>query len=446
MIESMSAALTNRFRDLVVDKILGIERQEYVAVAWSFAYFFCVLSSYYILRPVREAMAVGSGPDTIPYLFIGTFVTMLAASPIFSWIASRYPRRTFLPWVYLFFISNILLFWIVFSQAIDSGEEYVWLGRIFFVWLSVFNLFVVSVFWSFMADIYTREQGRRLFGVITAGGSIGALIGGAITSSLVSEIGFENLMPISAGVLLVAVYCIRSLKDWVHREHEDDIAQTVESDSPLGGGALSGITHLLSSKYFIGIAVSSVIASLLGTALYMFAAELVADAIPSSDERTHFFSNMNVAQNALALLAQMFLVKQVVTRFGIGRSLVLFPIASVVGFAVLAMDPTLMAVAILTVLRRALGFGFTKPSTDMLYSVVTPEEKYKTKNFIDTAIYRGGDVVGTWTIKLLSLLGLGVAGISLLMLPFAAISAFLALFLGRDYKRRAKALRISGTP
>ena len=155
---------------------------------------------------------------------------------------------------------------------------------------------------------------------------------------------------------------------------------------------------------------------------------------------------MNVAQNALALLAQMFLVKQVVTRFGIGRSLVLFPIASVVGFAVLAMDPTLMAVAILTVLRRALGFGFTKPSTDMLYSVVTPEEKYKTKNFIDTAIYRGGDVVGTWTIKLLSLLGLGVAGISLLMLPFAAISAFLALFLGRDYKRRAKALRISGTP
>ena len=438
----MAAAPIDKLRTFLFDQVLGLERHEYVAVAWSFAYFFFVLSSYYILRPVREAMAVGSGPDTIPYLFIGTFVAMLVATPMFGWVASRFPRRVFLPWVYLFFVSNILIFWAVFSKAVDAGEEHVWLGRAFFVWLSVFNLFVVSVFWSFMADIYTREQGRRLFGVITAGGSIGALIGGAATSALVVPIGFQNLMPISAMLLLLAVLCIRQLRKWVVVEHENEITETVESAKPLGGDPLAGITHLLSSKYFAGIAVSSIIASLLGTALYMFAAELVEHAIPAADERTQFFSNMNVATNALALLGQMFIVRHVVVRFGIGVSLSLMPIVSVAGFALLALDPVLGVVAILTVVRRALGFGFSKPTTDMLYSVVTPEEKYKTKNFIDTAVYRGGDVIGTWTVKLMS--ALGIAGISLVMLPFAVIWAIVALWLGRDYRRQARELRDSG--
>ena len=438
----MSAKSLDHSRQNFIARILGVERHEYVAVAWSFAYFFCVLASYYILRPVREAMAVGSGPDTIPYLFIGTFVTMLVATPIFGAVASKFPRRVFLPWVYLFFIANILIFWAIFSRAVGEEREYVWLARLFFVWLSVFNLFVVSVFWSFMADIYTREQGRRLFGFITAGGSVGALLGGMATSALVVTIGFQNLMPISAGLLLVAVYCIRRLKQWVHSEHEDEIATTFESSEPLGGGPLAGVTHVLSSKYFGAIVAASIIASLLGTALYMFAAELVEQAIPQADERTRFFSNINNWTNALSLVCQMFLVKFVVTRFGIGASLALMPVVSVVGFAVLALDPTLAAVAVLTVARRALGFGFSKPTTDMLYSVVTPEEKYKTKNFIDTAVYRGGDVVGTWAVKFMS--ALGIAGISVVMLPFAIIWAIVALWLGRDYRRQARLLKMSG--
>jgi len=438
----MNASPAQKLCTFFLDEILGLERHEYVAVAWSFAYFFCVLSSYYILRPVREAMAVGSGADTIPYLFIGTFVAMLVATPVFGWVASRFPRRVFLPWVYLFFISNILIFWVVFSRAVAANETHIWLGRGFFVWLSVFNLFVVSVFWSFMADIYTREQGRRLFGVITAGGSIGALLGGAATSALVVPIGFQNLMPISAALLLLAVACISQLRKWVHEEHEAEITETVESDKPLGGSPFAGITHLFSSKYFAGIAVSSVIASLLGTALYMFAAELVEQSIPSANEQTRFFSNINVATNALSLIGQMFFVKHVVTRYGIGVSLSLLPIVSVAGFALLALDPVLAVVAILTVARRALGFGFSKPTTDMLYSVVTPEEKYKTKNFIDTAVYRGGDVVGTWTIKLLSTLG--ITGISIVLLPFAVVWAVVSLWLGRDYRRRAGELKQSG--
>jgi AAA family ATP:ADP antiporter len=444
MIGGMTSTATAQPGQSSIEKVFGPKRHEFVAVAWSFAYFFCVLSSYYIIRPVREEMAVGGGPDTIPYLFIGTFVTMMFATSAFGWVASRYPRRVFLPWVYLFFISNILIFWFVFSQARDSGQDYVWLGRVFFVWLSVFNLFVVSVFWSFMADIYTREQGRRLFGLITSGGSIGALIGGVITSTLVTNIGFQNLLPISASLLLVAIFCIGRLKDWVHVQHEGEIEKTVESDEPLGGNPLAGLTHLFSSRYFLGIALMSLVASLLGTALYMFRAELIGAAILDPDVRIQFFSNMNNAANALALIAQMFLVKQVVTRFGIGRSLFLFPLASIIGFAALAMEPTLMAVAVLDVVRRGLGFGFAKPSTDMLYSVVTPEEKYKTKNAIDTAIYRGGDVVGTWSIKLMSMVGLGIASIAIVMVPFALISCVVALWLGRDYKRQAKTLKTSG--
>ena len=438
----MATNPTSKLRIILFGRILGPKQHEYAAVAWSFAYFFCVLSSYYILRPIREAMAVGSGPDTIPYLFMGTFAAMMVATPIFGWVTSRYPRRTFLPWINLFFVSNILIFWFLFSQYVDDGTDHIWLGRAFFVWLSVFNLFVVSVFWSFMADIYTREQGRRLFGFITAGGSIGALIGAAATSAVVVKIGFQNLFPIAAAILILPVLCIHKLRHWVAHEHEAEIDNTVESSKPLGGSPLSGITHVFGSNYFLGIVACSIIASLLGTALYIFAAQMVEDTISGANARTEFFSNINFWTNLFALLGQMFIVKQIVTRFGIGRSLALLPIVSVAGFVLLAFDPVLGVVAFLTIARRALGFSFSKPTTDMLYSVVTPEEKYKTKNFIDTAVYRFGDIIGAWSVKLLMILG--ITGVSVVMLPFAVIWFAIALWLGRDYKRQALTLRNQG--
>jgi AAA family ATP:ADP antiporter len=435
----------------VMQRVFGLEKHEYFAFAWSFAYFFCVLSSYYILRPVRDSMAVGSGPNTIPYLFVATFITMMIATPIFGWVASRYPRRRFLPWVYLFFIGNILVFWLVFSIAIDNASavdgapNHIWLGRVFFVWLSVFNLFVVSVFWSFMADIYTREQGRRLFGMITAGGSLGAVIGSAATSLLVVKIGFHNLLPIAAALLFIAIFCITRLRTWVEQTHPNDAAETAASQKPLGGNPFSGVTHVFSSKYFSSIVIISIIASLLGTALYMFMAELVAQEIPDTDKQTQFFSNINNATSVLALILQLLVVKHVVRKFGIGASMAILPIASIAGFIVVAIDPSLAMVGLITVLRRALGFGFSKPTTDMLYSVVTPEDKYKTKNFIETAVYRLGDVVGTMTIKAFMLIGISMTAISVVMLPFAAIWAFVAVWLGKSYRKRAKQAKLSET-
>ena len=419
--------------------LLGPRKGEYQAVFWSFVYFSCVLSAYYILRPIREEMAVISGPDTIPLLFTGTFIAMLVATSVFGWITSRFPRRTFLPWVYLFFTANILVIWAVFTYARGNDLDLVWIGRVYFVWLGVFNLFVVSVFWSFMADIWEREQARRLFGFISAGGSIGALLGAGVTSYYVTGLGYQHMFPISAALLCVAVFSIYRLRQWVEREHESDLSHSAASDKPLGGDVFGGFKHVFGSRYFMAIAIASVIASLLGTALYIFAAELIETAIPDSDERVRFFSNINFVQNALTFFGQLFIVRHVVQRFGIGASLALLPITSIVGFALLAIDPVLGVVAILTVARRALGFAFSKPSTDMLYSVVSDEDKYKAKNFIDTAVYRGGDVVGVWAIDILrSFIGLGVAGVSWLMVPFAAIWAVFAFWLGGDYRRRAR--------
>jgi AAA family ATP:ADP antiporter len=416
----------------LLDRVLGLERHEYYAVAWSFVYFFCVLSAYYMLRSVRETMAVEGGVQNVPWLFSSTFVVMLAVTPVFGWVASRFPRRKFLPWVYYFFVINILLFWAGFSYAINNGLSFVWLGRAFFVWLSVFNLFVVSVFWSFMADIYTREQSRRLFGVISAGGSAGALIGPLATGSLVVPIGFQNLLPISASLLLFGVYCITRLRRWVESEHRGEIESTMASAAPLGGTLLGGISLVTRSKYLSAIGLASIIASLLGTALYMFMTELVGEAFASTDERTRTFAFIDAATNTMAMLVQLFIVKRAVWRFGVGITLSLLPVISIIGFALVAINPTFLVVAAVQAVRRAVGFGLSKPTNDMLYSVVTPEEKYKSKNFIDTAVYRGGDLIGTWTVR--ALWGLGFAGISLVMLPFAALWVAIALWVGKAYR------------
>ncbi len=420
--------------DGLLKRVLGIERHELFGVAWSFLYFFCILSSYYMLRPMREQMGVASGFETIPFLFSGTFVVMLIATPIFGWVASRYPRRTFLPWVYGFFALNILIFYGVFSYAIRNEIDPVWIGRVFFIWVSVFNLYIVSVFWSFMADIYTRDQGRRLFGVISAGGSAGALAGPFATGALVVPLGFQNLLPVSALLLCVGILCIRQLRGWVQHEHEGEEVETVATPKALGGNPLAGISHVARSPYLSSIAFKSLLASLLGTALYMFMNKLVGEAIAGADERTQLFAYIDGASNVVTMILQLLIVRHAVRKLGVGVTLAIMPLFSFFGFLALAISPALLVVAVLQGARRSIGFGFAKPATDMLYSVVTPEEKYKAKNFVETAVYRGGDVIGTWSVKLMW--GLGMSGISVVMLPFALLWSGIALWLGREYKRR----------
>ena len=411
-------------------RLVKAQPGELAALFWAFVYFFSLLCSYYIVRPMRDEMGIAGGVENLQWLFTGTLLAMLAAVPLFGWVSSRFKRRHFLPAVYGFFIVNLLLFFVLFRSDITHA----WVARAFFIWASVFNLFVVSVFWSFMADIYSHEQGRRLFGVISAGGSAGALIGPIATSALVVPIGFQNLLPVSAALLLFAVYCITRLRHWVETEHVQELNITAASSQPLGGTALGGLKAVSRSRYLLAISMGSVIASLMGTALYMFMTQLVGAEIAGADERTRLFGYIDGATNGLALVGQLLLVNRSVRRFGVGATLAILPVVSLAGFAILAISPALIAVAILQAVRRGIGFGFAKPTNDMLYSVVTPEEKYKAKNFIDTAVYRGGDLIGTWSVKFVW--ALGISGISLLMLPLALAWLVIAVWLGRDYQRR----------
>jgi len=429
----VSASATAR-----IARFVGIEAAELKAVAWSFAYFFCLLAAYYMLRSVREAMAIVGGTENIPWLFTGTFFAMLAATPVFGWVASRYPRRRFLPWVYYFFILNILAFYAGFTWLGSQESPQVWIGRAFFVWLSVFNLFVVSVFWSFMADIWSKEQGRRLFGVISAGGSTGAILGPWITSQVVETITFRNLLPLSALLLAVAVVCVFRLRQWATQRVDSGPHEGFDSSKPIGGKALDGIRLVFHTPFFGAIAGALVLTNFLGVVIYMYMAELVEAAFTGTDEHTKVFAYLDTATNALAFIGQLFVVRWSVRKVGVGMTLAVLPLVSIAGFALLAVQPVFWVMAMLQVLRRSIGFGLTKPTNDMLYSVVSPEARYKAKNFVETAIYRGGDLFATWTIRALS--GIGLAGIAVLSAVLALGQLALVFRIGREYRERDAAL------
>lgn len=420
--------------DTFVVRVFGVRRKEFVPVAWSFVYFFCLLAAYYMLRSVREAMAIVSGVDNIPWLYTGTFTIMLAATPMFGWVVSRYPRRAFLPWVYYFFIGNVLLFFGAFTWFEDQSQPIVWIARAFFVWLSVFNLFVVAVFWSFMVDIWSREQSRRLFGLISAGGSTGALLGPLLTSIVVVPIGFENLLLLSALLLVFAVCCIHRLRRWSLEQGSDDTGAPRVPSGPLGGSALAGIRLVLTTPYLAAIAAAMVCANFLGVAMYVYMAEQVSLHFADTDRQTRVFALIDAASNALSFVGQLVIVKLAVQRFGIGMTLAVLPLVSIAGFALLAINPAFAVMAAFQVVRRGLTYGLSRPATDMLYAVVSREAKYKAKNFIDTAVWRGGDLISVWTVRLLS--GAGLSGVSLICIPLAALWSGLALWIGREYRRR----------
>lgn len=420
--------------DGFIARVFGVRRREFVPVAWSFVYFFCLLAAYYTLRSVREAMAIVSGVENIPWLYTGTFTIMLAATPIFGWVVSRYPRRAFLPWVYYFFIINVLLFFAAFTWFHGYAQSIVWVARAFFVWLSVFNLFVVAVFWSFMVDIWSREQSRRLFGLISAGGSTGALLGPLITSVVVVPIGFENLLLLSASLLAFAVWCIHRLRRWSLEQGGDESGRPRVPSGPLGGGALAGIRLVLTTPYLAAIASAMVCANFLGAAMYIYMADQVSLHFADTDQQTRVFALIDAASNALSFVGQLVIVKLAVQRFGVGMTLAVLPLLSIAGFALLAVNPAFAVMAAFQVVRRGLAYGLSRPATDMLYAAVSREAKYKAKNFIDTAVWRGGDLISVWTVRLFS--GIGLSGISLVCIPVAALWSVLALWIGREYRRR----------
>ncbi|HSF06796.1 MAG TPA: MFS transporter [Methylomirabilota bacterium] len=412
----------------VLDRTVHIRPDELGAALWSFAYCFCLLCSYYILRPVREEMGIAGGVERLPWVFTATFVAMAAAVPVFGALAARYPRRTLLPVVYGFFVASILgLF-----AWLRSGLGSEWAPGAFFVWLSVFNLFVVSVFWSFMADLWSDEQARRLFGFIAAGGSAGALVGPSLTAVLVGLIGPINLLPVAAAVLAGALLCIRRLR----RGAAAAIPGAPErlgwrDERGLGGGVLAGVALVLRSRYLLGICLFIGLSSTLATFVYFQQAHIVRASVADPGQRTSVFALIDFSVNALTIVLQLFLTGRLVVRQGLARTLGVLPALTLLGFAGLALAPMLAVLAAFQVLRRAAQYGVARPAREMLFTVVTREQKYKAKNVIDTVVYRGADAVGGWVFSGLAALGLGLTGIALAALPLAALWIAIAGYLGR---------------
>ena len=430
----LEAGGSHRMR-LRLRRLAAVEPGEMRALFWSFIYFFALLCSYYIIRPMRDEMGIAGGVGKLQWMFTGTFLVMLAAVPLFGWVAKRFPVRQFLPYVYYFFIANLISFFILFKT--DFTHAYV--ARAFFIWASVFNLFIVSVFWSFMTDIFNNEQARRLFGVIAAGGTAGALTGPVLTAALINPLGPANMLLISVSFLVLAVWCIHRIVAWKNSTgiySSQDVAQHPEKEfsskgQAIGGGIFAGIRLVFSSSYLAGICFLILLYTTLATFLYFQQAQIVRDSFSDSASRTAIFAAMDFSVNLLTIVAQLLLTSRIVRKWGLSWALALIPLLLGFGFLLLGMMPMLSILIAVQVLRRAGNYAVMKPAREMLYVVLGKEEKYKAKNFIDTVVYRGGDAVSAWAYAGLQAAGISLGGIAWVAVPLAAWWAWISFKLGK---------------
>ena len=413
-----------------VERLVVVQPHELRALLASFAMLFCLFGCYTMLRPVRETMGIDSGVENLPSLFWGTFAVMLAVQPVYGWLTSRFRRTVFLPWVYLFFTLNILLFYAWFRVSSD----HVWIARTYFVWVSVFNLFVVAVFWSLMADVFTREQAGRMFGFIAAGASTGGLVGPFLAGRLVRPLGTINLLPISAVLLASSLIFMGLLIRW-HREF-GTTARGADADKALGGTTLAAFRQVAHSPYLLGIAVFVLLITWVSTFLYLEQQALVAKIFTARDDRTRFFSNIDFWVQALSLFGQLVLFGRLYRWVGFRVMFASVPLLMTAGYALYALVPTFAVVVAVFIVRRVGEYAIVRPCRDTLYTVVPREEKYKAKSLIDTFIYRGGDATsGSLYKALTATLGLGSAGIGWVGAAISALWLLLSIALGRAYVR-----------
>jgi AAA family ATP:ADP antiporter len=401
---------------------------ERAAALWSFAYFLMLLAGYYVLRPLRDQMGIAGGVKNLPWLFTATFVALLVVQPLYGALVAKLPRARFIPIVYHFFVVNLLLFWLMLKLGVETAI----VARVFFVWVSVFNLFAVAVFWSFMADLFDAEQGKRLFGFIGAGGTAGALLGPLITIALSVPLGPTNLLIAAAVLLELAVLCVYRLERAAAVHFGAQPTQQL-----VGGGALAALPELIRSPYLLGVGVWVSLLSFGATILYFEQAHIVSATVRGAGAQTRVFASIDLAVSLLTLATQVFATGQFLKRFGTGIAAGALPAVYVVGFAVLFFSPTLIVVLVVQVTQRWANFAIANPARQVFFTVLLREEKYKAKNLIDVVIYRGSDALYGWVFDSLLALGLKLGAIALCALPVTAGWLLLSGALGRVQEQRA---------
>jgi AAA family ATP:ADP antiporter len=394
--------------------------------------FTLLLACYYLLRPVRDALAASLGADSIKFLSSAVFFVMLAIMPVFGWLVMRVPRPRLVPGLYAFFIVNLAVFALAFGRYNGTGAVGVWWARSFYVWVTVFSMFAVSVFWSRMADVWSEPQARRYFGYVSAGGSVGGIIGPLIGRGLAASVALGGLVWISAALLGGALAGLGLLAG----RSTPAATAPARLDEPSGGAILDGLWLIARTPFLAGIAALVSLGSFLGMIVYIEMARLVSTSFSSTVERTAFYATRDLWVNGGALVLQALLVGQITRRLGVGPALVAAALVGLGAFVALGAEPTLAMLTIVSVVLRCAEFGLGKPARDMLYTIVPPAAKYQSKNVIDTALYRGSDMASGWIQSLIGRLGVGLAGWAWLAAGLAIVLAAVSSMVGRGYRRR----------
>ncbi len=433
----------------LLKRIVNVREEEVRTLLWSGAFFFCLLAAYYIIRPLRDEMGVAGGVWNLPWLFTGTLIAMLIFHPPWAALVARVSRTRAISLTYRFFILNLLIFFIL--MKVSPEEMNIWIGRIFYIWSAVFSLFTVSVFWTFMADTWHTSRGKRLFGFIGAGGTLGGIAGSGTTALLAASIGPVHLLLISMVLLELAVQAMRYLSRMRQRgestlifpDDPDEVEESsdqvdVTSEEPLGGGVLAGIAHLFRSPYLLGICAYMLLYPIISTVLYMQQSVFADTYFIDRALRTVFFAKLDLAVNILTLITQLFLTGRIIKRLGVGFTLALMPILCIIGFSGLGLWWILPVFVVFQTLRRAGNYALARPARETLWTVVSREDKFKAKNFADTAVYRTGDQIGAWSQALLHSMGFSMTAMAFSAVPVAVVWLFVALWLGRQQTRIAE--------
>jgi AAA family ATP:ADP antiporter len=410
-------------------RVVDVQSTEVRAMLASFFLFFFLLSSYFVLRPIRDAVAAASGVNKLPWLFAGTLTVTLICNPLFSWLVVRFPVRRVIPISYHFFIASFLTFYAVL-RFVSSGEGStvdIWMGRAFFVWTTVFALFNTSIFWTLMADSFRSEQAKRLFGFIGVGGTLGSIIGSAVTAALAPKIGAVNMLLVSALLLELAIITIVRFPLDAIADREG----SARRDEIIGGTVWSGFTHILKSPYLLGICAFMLFYVFGSTVLYFAQSDLVGKLYVDRTARTAILARLELITQIVTVVTQMFLTGRIIRWLGLALALAILPVLSVIGFGIFGAIISFQALAVFIVLRRATNFAIMNPAMEVLFTVVTREDRYKAKNVIETFVYRGGDQLSAWAYAGLAAIGLGLEGISWVAVPVSIAWAALGIWLGR---------------
>ncbi len=404
-------------------RTLGLKPGEGPALALAFACFFSLLSGYYVLRSVRDAMIAADGTRLIPTVFTSVFVCMLLLTPVYGAVVSRLPRRVFLPLVFAVVIMLLLAFALAFREPLPPD----WVRTGFAIFLSVMNLFTVSVFWSFLSDIFANEQAKRLYGVIAAGGTMGALVGPLVTRLLVADLGITQLMMVSIAGYAACMACILALIPWARRQ--EAARHRGDGEELIGGSILAGAQLVFSNRFLFALVLHMFFGVCIGTLLYNQQAAVLGAQGLSNEARAEFYAGIDLAVNGVAIVVQLLATRYLLPRYGPAPLLLISGVLAFSGVGALALMHSALLLSVVQVTTRGLSFAFVQPARESLFTRVDREMRYKAKNFIDTVVYRGADMVTSWSYFALAGLGLSLGRLAQAWVGVALVWLLACLWL-----------------